>query len=352
MKQAILESIIELCDNSDNIIPIINKELIFEHSKYSSTKESIWQLYINNQRISKLSKHNIKYLCPTCMQPTIITAGCFLRKLKNEVQGCFSCSVVRLNSQKYSKKEKEDIKNILTLKEKCENSIVEFNEFPKDFIDKYNSTHLNITDYNKIVKNIVSFCDGDKTEIDDYDFWPIFKVNNQMRFSSVLYSKSLDTIFKAEKPVILCDNCGETWRAKSIEQFKNCYKILCHDCKLCNKIFKLRPIKNCLDNTILYQSKLEEKFINWCNLNNIVVINGPNVYFDFNDKNRKYKVDFRIKDVLIEIKDYHIWHKKQILSGIWEAKVMAAWKYVGDNKLDKYIVITPNNWDEMLLELV
>ena len=51
MKQEILDSIIEFKDKKSNIIiPIINKELKFESSKYSSTKESIWHIFINDIR--------------------------------------------------------------------------------------------------------------------------------------------------------------------------------------------------------------------------------------------------------------------------------------------------------------
>ena len=131
-----------------------------------------------------------------------------------------------------------------------------------------------------------------------------------------------------------------------MQSFKNCLKLLCPDCKLCNRTFKIRPTKNINNDVIIYQSKLELKFIDWCNSNNIVVNNGPNLNYIFNDKERKYRVDFQINDILIEIKDFHIWHKNQVESGMWEAKINAV-----KNSNKKYFFITPNNWIQMLSEL-
>ena len=172
-----------------------------------------------------------------------------------------------------------------------------------------------------------------------------------MKFSSVIYDKYNDIIFKANQPIMKCNNCEKNWRCKSLELFKNCYKILCQDCKLCNRTFKIRPIKNINNNIIMYQSKLELKFIDWCASNNIVVNNGPNIDYIFNNKNRKYRVDFQINDILIEIKDFHIWHRNQVESGLWDTKKNAVDKYLIDKNLKKYFFITPNNWKQMLTEL-
>jgi hypothetical protein len=105
-------------------------------------------------------------------------------------------------------------------------------------------------------------------------------------------------------------------------------------------------MKNINNKIIMYQSKLELKFIEWCNSNNIIVNNGPSVEYIFNEKMHKYRVDFQINELLIEIKDFHIWHKNQVLSGKWDAK-MEAIKKMGV----KYYFITPNNWNVILNEL-
>jgi hypothetical protein len=149
-----------------------------------------------------------------------------------------------------------------------------------------------------------------------------------------------------------CDNCDNNWRAKSLNKFKNDIKIYCKDCSLVSKTFNLKPFKNINNEKILYQSKLELKFIKFCNDNNIKVNNGPSIKYIFNEKERTYKVDFQIDENLIEIKDEHIWHKNEISSGKWVAKENAAKKYIEDNKLKEFIFITPKNWNDKTSKLI
>ncbi len=219
----------------------------------------------------------------------------------------------------------EPKKSLLQIYEESQN---EFEKYPDQYKNSYLLSHLTGEDYDRIKPNIISFGNGSYLDIDNYDFWSIYKVNNQMRFSSVMYDKKNDCIFKANQPILTCDNCHRDWRSKSIEQFKNCYKILCQECKLCNRTFKIRPVKNINNDILVYQSKLELKFIQWCATNNFVVSNGPYIEYFFNEKSRIYRVDFQISDILIEIKDFHIWHKNQVASGQWQAKENAVKKYI------------------------
>jgi len=343
MRDQILDSIMEVREKKTNIIvPIKSKELKFESSKYSSTKENIWHLFINDIKIKKTSEYLISYKCLSCDQINIVGTTQFLRKIRQCKSNCYQCTFFPFENKVKNKVEKKDL-NLIDFYQK---SIKEFELYPDQYTNSYFLSHLSDNDYARIKKNIISLGNGKYSNIDDYEYWAIYKVNNQMKFSSVLYDKINNNIFKADQPIMKCDNCEKNWRCKSLESFKNCYKILCADCKLCNRIFKIRPIKNNNGDILTYQSKLELKFINWCNSNNIIVKNGPNINYVFNDKNKKYRVDFQINDILIEIKDFHIWHKNQVESGLWKAKEDAV-----NNYTKKYFFITPNNWNQMLTEL-
>jgi hypothetical protein len=102
----------------------------------------------------------------------------------------------------------------------------------------------------------------------------------------------------------------------------------------------------------MYQSKFELKFIRYCNDKKIYVINGPKIYYKYNNKNPTYKIDFAIPklNLLIEIKDNHIWHKEQVKNGKWNAKVEGVNNYLESekNNYKNFIVIFPKNY---LIEL-
>ena len=360
IRNKVLNSIVEIKNKKDNSsIPIKSKELKFESSKYSSVKNEIWHVFINGEKIKKTSDLVFHYKCLTCDNSNSCASTQFLRKIRNGKTKCPQCQIIGLNDRDRTQQATTKPIHLISVEntkksyqELYEISKLEFETYPDQYRISYLLSHLSIDDYNRIKPNIISFCNGKNVDINNYEYWSVYKVNNQMKFSYVLYDKINDSIFKAHQPIIKCDNCEKPWRCKSLETFKNCYKILCNECKLCNRTFKLRPMKNVNNEIIMYQSKLELKFIEWCANNNIIVKNGPNIDYTFKDKQHKYRVDFEIDGFLIEIKDFHIWHRNQVESGKWDTKVNAANKFINDNKeYKKYYFITPNNWNQKLKEL-
>ncbi len=325
-RQRIINNITEI--TKDNIpIEIQSIRLDFSCNKYSSKKNSIYHITLNDKHVSKKDAFHFKYKCITCEANHIVGTTQFLRKINKCSYRCSLCV------------NKDEVKQIpilpLSLREQKTESDVLFDEYDDDFKDTYYSYHLTDEDYKRVSKNIISLQNG-KYKIEDLEYWAVFKTNNQMLFSSVFYDKANDLIIKANQPILRCENCGNDWRAKTLEKFKNCHKILCSSCTLCNKTFKIRTTKNCVNDSILYQSKLELNFINWCNNNSIIVKNGPTIQ----GIERKYKVDFRINDLLIEIKG----NNNDTKSGKNDAKINAVKEAIEKGMYKEYYLITPDVW--------
>ena len=336
----ILNNILEIRKDDATPIEIKSIKLEFSCNKYSSKKNSIYHITLNDKHLSKRDTMNIKYKCVTCDAIHIVGTTQFLRKVGKCSYRCSNCvgtagTIGTINAP---------IAPLpLSLKEQKEESDRVFDECDDDFKDAYYTYHLTNEDYKRISKNIISLQNG-KYKIEHLDYWPVFKTNNQMLFSSVFYDDSNNLIIKANQPIMRCDNCGNDWRAKTLEKYKNCHKILCSSCTLCNKTFKIRTAQNSINEIILYQSKLELNFINWCNNNAIIVKNGPALPYVFQGIERKYKVDFMIKDLLIEIKDNHIWYKNDIKSGKHEEKLKAVRTAIEKGDYKEYYLITPDIW--------
>jgi len=331
----ILNNIIEITkDNTP--IEIKSIKLEFSCNKYSSKKNSIYHITLNNKHLSKRDVLNIKYKCITCEAIHIVGTTQFLRKINKCSYRCDSCG-------SSVNKDKQTPILPLSLKEQKEESDRLFEEYDDDFKDTYYSYHLTNEDYKRISKNIISLQNG-KYKIEDLEYWAVFKTNNQMLFSSVFYDYANNLVIKANQPILRCDNCNNDWRAKTLEKYKNSHKILCSSCTLCNKTYKIRTTKNCINDIILYQSKLELNFINWCNNNSIIVKNGPVISYVFQDIKRNYKVDFMINDLLIEIKDNHIWYRNDIKSGKNDAKINAVKEAIQNGDYKEYYLITPDIW--------
>ena len=71
----------------------------------------------------------------------------------------------------------------------------------------------------------------------------------------------------------------------------------------------------------------------------------------YKNKTHIYKVDFKIQDILIEIKDNHIWHRNQVKNGIWNIKEKESIEYIKKNNLSCYLLINPQNWNEQLKKI-
>jgi hypothetical protein len=335
----ILNNIIEITKNTTPV-EIKSIRLEFSSNKYSSKKNSIYHITLNDKHLSKRDTFNIKYKCVSCDAIHIVGTTQFLRKINKCSFRCDKC--YDANAAVAAVKPPS-----LSLREQKVESDRLFEEYDDDFKDNYYTYHLTNEDYERISKNIISLQNG-KYKIEDLEYWSVFKTNNQMLFTSVFYDNANNLVIKANQPILRCDNCGNDWRAKTLEKYKNCHKILCPACLLCNKTYKIRTTKNCVKDIILYQSKLELNFINWCNNNSIIVKNGPVLPYVFLDVARKYKVDFMIKcddtDILIEIKDNNIWYRNDIKSGKHEAKLSAVRAAIEKGDYKEYYLITPDIW--------
>jgi hypothetical protein len=356
-RKIIIDNIINITLNNINI-EISSLDLEYSLNKYSAKKNNIWHIIFNNKHLSKKDKFIITYKCITCSSIHSIGTTQFIRKINKCSINCYFCrnkneekrnyhSDFMKNNFKEKIAENKLIKENINIKDPInirDISINLFNEYDNDFKENYFKFHLTDLDYQRISKNIISFHNTNLSDVNNYEYWSIIKINNQMNFTSMVYDKINNILFKAHQPILKCDNCSLHWRAKSLEKFKNSIKILCKDCSLVNNTFKLRVYHNCNNEQILYESKLELKFIKWCNDNKIIVYNGPKIPYIFENIERSYRIDFRINNNLIEIKDNHIWHKNDIKSGKWTAKELAVNNLLQNEEYKNYFFINPFNW--------
>lgn len=358
-RESILQNVLVIRDENGNTIENPNFRLYYSVNKYSSKKNSIWHVDLNGKHLSKKDKYHFKIQCVSCPNKLNIATTQFLRKINKCTVRCSLCRnlcPLKIEKQKELMIGNHYASNTFTkdllLTEKISQDIEEnikkcnkeFMKLDDDYKDNYFRYHLTKEDYNRILPRIKSFQNGKMNDVANYEYVPVYKVNNQMKFSSYLYNKKENSLFKAHQPILKCDVCYQDWRAKSIEKFKNDVRITCKTCSLTKKVFCLRNTKNCIQENILYQSKLELKFIRWCNINNIVVRNGPTIDYCFGKDVKKYRVDFEIDSILIEIKDNHIWYSNDLKSGKASVKENAVMKLIQDEKYTNFFMITPKKW--------
>ena len=328
-------------------------------SKFSSTKIPAKRLFLDGTLVPTKNTY-VRYVCGNCNKEKEILLKKFL--LKNNLI-CRSCKErdkdKRKRQSEYMKKTYSDfglVKSFKAFKDKKSildiiiDSEEEFQSESEDFKINYEKMHLTADEFSEISHKIYKI--NDIIFNNNFEYCYSIKTNNQMKYSSYIFKDNIFT--NVNNIVYICDNCSELFSSsrKPKEKYLNNHKYLCPKCYLSNRTFKIKPLKNINNEVITYQSAPELRLIDFCNKNNILIENGPTVSFYFNDKKRKYRIDYYIPklNILIEIKGNHIWHQEQIISGRWELKEKAANDYANYNNL-QYFLVFDDKLDEFINSL-
>jgi DNA-directed RNA polymerase subunit RPC12/RpoP len=339
-------------------------DVVIEIKKILSNgfNEPIWRLCCNERIYTKNSKVNVTYKCIECDRVNTVTLLLFLRKIHRNITKCNTCkNLVESKRQKHSEWMKGDkVPKVKTVRKACPKdliaeSLAEFEAMDDDFKGDYFRKYMTHDEYIRIKSKICSFQHKKFVNMDEFQYLPILKVNNQFRFYPSMYHKGRDCFEKLSYITFKCDSCGNEFENKTLEVQKNKYKIFCQECNFTNNTFKIRTHKNCVGDTILYQSQFEKKFIDFCNTHHIIIHNGPKIEYVWNGKTHTYRSDFYIPHLhwIIELKDHHIWHKKQVESGKWLAKENAARNLVEKHtdQFKAFVLVYPTNYMQFLKSL-
>jgi hypothetical protein len=358
METNYFETIVGIRDKKDTTtIPLSNCSIQKITSTFSNTKIPIYKLVINNKPISRNNTYVVDYKCQTCNSQKEITLNLFMRKVNKETTRCETCKnqdETKCNNQRQFMKENmskilsgEYIKQTIkvksnSLEQHLEKSNTDWSLEDVDFKEQYIFSHLSVDDYNRILPKIVSIGNDKITSLQDWTYFPTYRIYNQSRYTPMLIHKTEN---KTEKPLYIkfkCENCDCEFVHRDLEVVKNNLRIFCQTCTLTNRTFQLRKKKLASGETILWQSVPERRFIEWCEENNIQIKNGPKLPYIFNDKQHMYRVDFELPKhkLLVEIKDNHCWHQEQLKSGKFSAKENSANEWCNENKY-RYHVLFP-----------
>lgn len=360
-----LNSITEIYDKKDKnkIIDIYDDNIKIEKisSLYSNTKIPIYKMIINEKVISRNNSYVVTYKCQYCGINNSITLNLFTQKLNKNITKCNNCKnqddSKRECHSKWMKENASNLRKKIFVKEKknvksIEDLIIESKEYwdnmDDDFKEAYTKKHLTENEYDRIKDKIVSINNDKITDIMNYKYIFNYKINNQTLFNPMIINFDKKLIEKIVYIKFKCENCNSLFVNRDLYIQKNKYKILCKDCSFCNNTFKIRNLTNIKKEKVIYQSQFEKKFIIYCNENNILIQNGDKIKYNWNNKNLNYKIDFKIpeKKYLIELKDDHIWYKKEKqekINGKNEAKINAVKKFASNIGYE-YFIIFPKNY--------
>jgi len=300
-------------------------------------------------------------MCITCGVESIVNLGNIPRKLNEGKVRCYKCKEMDPNKrllhsnfmtntyQKHGKVvPKPKLVIVTTGQYNIHNSNIEFNRMTEYFKTKYFERHFTSDEFEVLRPRIVSVQDGKYTNIASLVYCPHIIVHNQTKFNPYLYDSMTQEFIKPEYITYKCDVCNDLFTNRDLYIQKGRTKLLCNECNLCNNVYKVRPTENIEGTRITFQSKMELEFVNFCAQHNIVVENGPNLEYTWNNGSHKYRVDFYIPQLnaLVEIKAEHCWHNEQVKNGKWQAKIDAVNAAIERKIYSSYFLIFPRNYEE------
>lgn len=329
-------------------------------AKYSNTKTPIYKIVIDNTPIARNNSLTVVYKCINCTTCQEITLNLYTRKInkqsiycslcknenesKREQQAMFmkeNCSTIMRGEYQTKKQQKKGI----SLSEHLALSAHDWSVDDAEFKEAYDHAHLTVEEFNNVKSKIKGINNKKIIDLGQWEYWFNYRVFNQSRYTPMLVNLSENIV---EKPLYItfdCENCGIEHTHRDLEVVKNKIKVLCRDCTLTNKSFRLRKMEMTDGNSIMWQSVPEKRFIMWCQKHNITIRNGPRLKYTFGDTQHEYRVDFELPDLkmLIEIKDNHCWHLRQVESGKHAAKEAAAKIWCAENNYEYNIVFPKTN---------
>lgn len=316
---------------------------------YSNTKTPVYRFFIDGNVVKKNNAFKVTYTCITCDRLNDVALNNITRKMNRGMVFCASCRNLDEDKRRRQKDtwalKGTDGPKVTPphppLRERLIEDARAFENMDDDFKSNYFRRHMDIDEFTYVRSKIISI--GNNVDITNLCYYPCVSVSNQVRFNPYLYDPVEDTMVKIHRLNVRCDACGTCFIKKDIITLKNRIKALCIDCNLTNTVFKVRTYHNLRGDSIMYQSKFELKFIRKCNENNVLITNGPKIPYTFQGKTHFYRVDFFIPrlNMLVEIKDNHIWHKQQVASGKWDAKMVGVSSWVTQETFE---TIFPKNF--------
>lgn len=338
------KSIIEVIDRDGGVIKKDTLKLIEYRNKYSNLQTPSLTLF-HGETPLKTSLFKIKYEC-SCGNVNIIHLKKFLNK---STLICPKCRETEEKRKRHSEllrnpnfKKKVNPTKINDLSKLIELSNNDFKLESSDFINNYFEKNLTISEFDRLKSNIVKINGVDIRGI-EFQFIPFLKVGNQSKYSQYIIVGNKKTLLSNVQ--FKCEECGKHFNTtrKPKEKIKN-HKIMCLSCSFCNKTFKIRRYTTKFGDGITYQSNLEKEFIEKCESLDIRVLDGYTINYSHNNKYRKYKIDFLLPEhnFLIELKGNHIWHRKQMKSGVWKIKQLSAENYSQSNGLTYKLLFQEN----------
>lgn len=243
---------------SEEVVRLKLDKISYNWSK-NRTNKDVFHIVYDGIPITRKNNYTVSYNCISCDRENIICLNNFIKKIEKGTRFCFTC-IVSGNDSLENKilKDKEDFQN---LEEKKRLIYEKKLMSPKHFelIRRY------ILSYN----NNNTFCNKDIV------YLPYYRPTESNKYyEPCFYNKELNTVSRAINLRFECYHCKNIVKFDTIQPLRKKKYIFCKMCDLQFGPTKYKYESNLLGENVKFKSKMQHKFLKYCNNNNIIIKNG------------------------------------------------------------------------------
>lgn len=308
-------------DSNDIVRLKLNK---ISHRWIDKEDKKIFQLIYDDVTITRKNNYIVSYNCLNCNRENIICLNNFIKKIEKQSHKCFTCT----HGDNIEEKIKIDKEEFELLEDKRKIA--------------YKKRLMSNDQFNRIKKFIISYNNDKYNNINDVSYIPYYRPTESKKYyEPCFYNKELNVISRAINVIFECYHCKNRIKFDSIQPLRKKKYIFCKMCEVQFGPTKYKYESNIEGDNIRFKSKMQYKFLKYCNNNSIIVREGikdlqnSNINFAINVAFYIPKCNYYI-DVVgnLEFKEYNeLCLRTQVINN-----------YLQENNNGTYIILHPKNY--------
>lgn len=235
------------------------------------------EMCLDGIRVSRKNTHRICYECPNCQKDNVIHLPLFIRKVQKNALTCKHCQ------------------GFVSMEDECND----------EFKFEYYKHQLTLEEFERIRHLIVSFQNDKFSDLSNFEYKPIIKIENQKKYVPQLYDTERQVYEEIRNVVFKCEKCENQFVSQELSLQKNKYKIWCPNCTRPKKELVIHSMKNVNDVIVYYRNAHELKFLVAMRNAGIPVVNDVDIPFCYRLKGYDKLIEIRHKKKFGEQKSDH-----------------------------------------------
>lgn len=303
-----------------------------------------FHLVYDGEKIRRKNNYIVSFNCMSCNRENIVNLNNFARKIEKNNKSCFNCD----HNDNNNNNNIGNINKFKSIDDKIINDKTAYFEMPLRKRLLYENKLMTPSHFENIKRYIISYNNDKFSDIDYTMYVPYYRPTESTKyFEPCFFDRNSDIVSRAINIKMWCHHCKHHFKIDSIRNVKKQFPIYCKMCEI--KFGNIKPKFECniVGQNVMFKTKMQHKFIKYCNNNEIVVFNGPNDITLYGVEGDTY-IDFYIPgcktyiDVVGNLEYQEDYENNDIINVTSKRAYGIMYDFISQE--DKYLLLHPKNY--------